>query len=71
MIGRAEIDRLTPQEKLLLVAEAWDSLSADESNVPVRDAEKRLLDQRWADYVKNPAGALTPEEFERLVDEGR
>jgi len=71
MIARAEIDRLTPQEKLLLVAEAWESLSADETSIPVSEAEKQLLDRRWADYLKNPAAALTQEEFERFVDEGQ
>ena len=70
MIARAEIDRLTPTEKLLLVAEAWDSLSADVVSLPVTDAEKSVLDRRWADYLRNPGSALTQEEFDRRVDEG-
>jgi len=68
MIARAEIDRLTSQEKLLLVAEAWDSLAANEGNVPVTEEEKALLDQRWAAYLADPSRALTQEEFDRRVD---
>jgi len=68
MIARAEIDRLTPQEKLLLVAEAWDSLTGNEENVPVTEEEKALLDRRWAAFLADPSRALTQEEFERRVD---
>jgi putative addiction module component (TIGR02574 family) len=69
MIARAEIDRLTPQEKLLLLAEVWDSLASDDPIIPITDEEKALLERRWAGYLANPASALTQEEFERLLDE--
>ena len=71
MIAKADIDRLTPQEKLLLVAETWDSLGAEAGNIPVSDEERNLLDRRWTAYLANPASALTQEEFDRSVDEGR
>jgi putative addiction module component (TIGR02574 family) len=71
MIARAEIDRLKPEEKLLLVAEAWESLASEDTDVPVTEAEKTLLDQRWAAYLLNPAAQLSQEEFDRFVDEGR
>ena len=71
MITKTDIAKLTPEEKIFLVEEIWDSLAEDESNVPVTAAEKKLLDERWAEFKKNPKRALTLQEFKKRADKGR
>jgi putative addiction module component (TIGR02574 family) len=38
------------------LAEAiWDSIAAHPEALPLSDAEREVLDRRWAEYVKDPA----------------
>ena len=48
------IDHLGIDEKLTLVEEIWDSISADSAEVPLTDAQRRELDRRIADHEANP-----------------
>jgi putative addiction module component (TIGR02574 family) len=41
-----EIDNLSTEERLELIESLWESLVQDPSNIPVTDAQKRILDQR-------------------------
>ena len=40
------LDSLSPEEKLRLLEEVWDSLAADPSHVPLADWQRRELDRR-------------------------
>ena len=42
----------------------WVSIAQDLDALEVSDEEKEILDGRWAAFLKNPASALTREEFE-------
>lgn len=42
--GAVDITRLTPEEKLVLIGELWDSLSS--SDVPLTKAQRTELDRR-------------------------
>jgi putative addiction module component (TIGR02574 family) len=41
-----EIDNLNVEERLELIESLWESLIVDPSNIPITDAQKRMLDER-------------------------
>ena len=43
------INKLSPEERLDLIEELWDSLSADPSKIPLTDAQAKELDRRMAE----------------------
>lgn len=54
-----ELRRLSPADKLALVAELWDDLAAHPENVPVTPELIAELDRRMADYRKDPTQVTT------------
>ena len=65
---RDDIERLTPEEKILLVEEIWESLGSKPENIPVSEAEKEKLERRFADHQRDPDAAVSLAEFkERLA----
>lgn len=58
---------LSPSEKLQLVQDLWDDLAATPEAVPVHDWQKRELERRKADLLKNPASGLAWEHVKRRV----
>ncbi|MDM8518217.1 addiction module protein [Desulfobacterales bacterium HSG16] len=48
---RQEACRLGLAEKLLLVADLWDSIALGNSELPLPDWQKRELDKRYEDYT--------------------
>jgi putative addiction module component (TIGR02574 family) len=65
------VQALSAAEKLQLVDEIWASVANELNNDHVTEEEKRLLDQRWMEYEKNPSSALTLDEFEKRVADAR
>lgn len=58
-MGMASIDvgKLSPEERLQLIDEIWDSLSTDPASIPVTDAQREELDRRLDDLDRDgPAG---------------
>ena len=41
-----EIDTLNVEERLELIESLWESLIVDPSNVPITDAQRKMLDKR-------------------------
>ena len=59
---------LSSSEKLLLLEELWDDLADHPSEVPVPDWQKRELEKRYEEYLRNPGeGSPWPEVRERLL----
>jgi putative addiction module component (TIGR02574 family) len=58
---------LSPSEKLQLVEDLWDDLTATPDAVPVHDWQRQELARRKANLMKNPAGGLAWEEVKRRV----
>ena len=58
---------LSAVEKLQLVDEIWASVGAGLDNSAVSPEEKKILDERWAAYERNPASAITLEELQKKV----
>jgi len=48
-----EISKLSTPEKILLVEDLWDSISADEASIPVPDSHRAELDERHKRYESN------------------
>lgn len=53
---------LSPAERLSLIEELWESLSADPEQVPVTDPQKADLDKRLAAFRANPKAGSSWEE---------
>ena len=52
-----EITRLSPQERLQLIGQLWDSLSDDQ--VPLTTAQQEELDRRLATLEHDKASGVT------------
>lgn len=63
------VKALSTVEKLQLVDEIWAEIGANLLQSEVTSEEKRLLDDRWAKYQRNPESALSLEELKRKVAE--
>ena len=46
--------RLSASQKIRLVQQLWDEIAEEASNLPLTDAQRRLLDERIADDDANP-----------------
>jgi putative addiction module component (TIGR02574 family) len=44
-----DISKLSPEERLDLIEELWDSLSTDPARIPVAEAQADELDRRLAE----------------------
>ncbi|HEY5871294.1 MAG TPA: addiction module protein [Candidatus Tectomicrobia bacterium] len=58
---------LSPSEKLQLVEDLWDDLTATPEAVPVHDWHKEELSRRKANLMQHPASGLTWEDVQRRV----
>ena len=60
---------LPPADRLELVQRLWDSLLDDPDSLPLTEAQKKELDRRYEDYLRNPDEGSTWEEVEAFVRE--
>jgi len=58
-----QVQSLSIREKLELVDDLWKSVSSDLDAMEVTQEEKDLLDERWSNFLQNPASALTVDQF--------
>ena len=63
-----EIAQLSVPEKILFVEDLWDSITADESSVPVPQSHKEELDRRLQSYTSAPGNLLSLEELQDKVE---
>jgi len=61
-----EVRALSAREKLQLLDELWQDVAHDLDSLEVSETEKKLLDQRWASFLREPA-ALSLEQFKECV----
>jgi len=52
-----EINRLSPQERLTLIEQLWDSL--DDADVPVSPVQRAELERRLGSFEKDRGAAVT------------
>ena len=65
----AAVFNLSPAEKLQLIGDLWDDLSASSDAVPFPVWQKEELDRRKANLEAHPESALTWDEIVRRVRE--
>jgi putative addiction module component (TIGR02574 family) len=58
---------LPAEDQLELVQQVWDSL-ANRGDIPLSDDQKRELDFRYEEYLRNPTEGETWEEVEAYLD---
>lgn len=63
---KQEIRKLNLSEKILLVADIWDSIAQGNKELPMHEWQKRELDKRYSEYK---AGELSLHDWQ-LVHEG-
>lgn len=56
-LSHDELERLTPPERLALIAQLWDSL--ENTQVPLTAAQQSELDHRLATLDQDPLGGIT------------
>lgn len=62
-----DVRALSAREKLQLLDELWQDLAHSLDAIEVSETEKELLDQRWAVFLRDPAAALSLEQFKERV----
>jgi putative addiction module component (TIGR02574 family) len=66
-----EVRAMSAQEKLELVDELWLSVAPQLDSLAVSQQEKKLLDARWAAFLKDPSSALTLVQFQEKMRKHR
>jgi len=67
----SEISKLSTPEKILLVEDLWDSISADETSIPIPDSHKAELDARLKRYVSAPGALLSLDDLRVRIEKRR
>lgn len=49
-----ELKRLSRSEKLLLINDLWDDVSATGDEQPLSPAQEKILDERYQQYLSDP-----------------
>ena len=63
-----EISKLSVPEKILLVEDLWDSISSDESLIPVPESHKAELDKRNRRFQSAPGTLLSLDDLKANVE---
>ncbi|BAS58030.1 MULTISPECIES: addiction module protein [Leptolyngbya] len=63
----ADLLKLSPSERLLLVQDLWDSIEAED--IPLTDWQKDELDRRKAAYQADPSTGRSWEDVKRRIIE--
>ena len=56
---------LSIEDKWTLAVELWDEVSERQQELPTNQAILDVVEQRFADYERDPSTAMTLEEFKR------
>ncbi|HRH98798.1 MAG TPA: addiction module protein [Prosthecobacter sp.] len=56
---------LSLEEKWSLAVELWDEVSEHQQELPTNQAILDVVEQRFADFERDPSTAMTLEEFKR------
>ncbi len=62
------INKMSTSEKILLLEELWDSITSEESNIPMPQSHMKELDKRLKDYKANQAMLLSLDELQSRIE---
>lgn len=54
----SELFQLSASERIQLAEDLWDSVSANDAEVPLTAEQREELQRRLAEHRRNPAGAV-------------
>lgn len=63
-----EVSQLSTPEKILLVEDLWDSISSDDSHIPVPESHKAELGRRLERHINSPGELLSLEELQVRIE---
>jgi len=63
-----EIEKLSIPEKILLVEDLWDSITSEESDIPVPNSHMAELDRRLARHKSGPGALLSLDELRAKIE---
>lgn len=66
-----EISKLSTPEKILLVEDLWDNISADDASIPVPESHKAELDKRYKRFQSAPGTLLSLDDLRARVKKRR
>jgi putative addiction module component (TIGR02574 family) len=56
------IDKLSIEDRLILVQEIWDSIAAEAEHIPLTEAQRCELERRLAAHAADPSNVIPWEE---------
>jgi putative addiction module component (TIGR02574 family) len=62
-----QLSGLTLSEKIQLVEDLWDSIAAEAERLPLTEWQKKELDRREAEYLRDPSLASTWEDAKQRI----
>lgn len=66
-IDVAKILELSVEERLRLIDLIWESLSVNPDELPLREAHRKMLEERLAEHERDPDDVITHEELMTFV----
>ena len=67
-VKNINIQHLSQSERILLAEELWDSVAAEQDNLQVTDAKKKILEQRLSAYKASPDDVKSWEEVKNEMN---
>ncbi len=65
----SDYTKLSIPERIALIGEIWDSITAEGKPLPLSDVQKAELERRLAEHEANPDAAIPWEEIRRSTDQ--
>jgi putative addiction module component (TIGR02574 family) len=59
------VSKLSLEEKWLLANELWDEVQQHQDEITTSPEIEKIVEQRFADFERDPSAAMTLEEFKR------
>ena len=64
---KVDIAQLSVAERIQLAEDLWDSISEQQEEFPLSEAQKQELDKRLENYKRNPASGSSWEEVKKRL----
>ncbi len=64
---KVDISQLSVAERIQLAEDLWDSISQQQEELPLSEAQEQELDRRLENYHKNPTNGSSWEEVKNWI----
>jgi putative addiction module component (TIGR02574 family) len=62
-----QIAAMSIPEKIFFLEDLWDSIAANDQDVPIPESHVRELDRRLAQHASNPGSLLSLQELQQKI----